>query len=271
MISRVSRFSLFSLISLALFFFVFCFRSNAYFLPSQYIVEKWVKGHLPIQNVRIKSQVVGFEKGLLTETQFKETTFFDQDSGSMMSWVLDAQGQKLFMTEKKGDAVSVILKLMLGLNAKDLIYSLKRAGIPIKTEDDFDSALTQKKRSQVEIVSFGRLNDKVAWVIGSERQLWIEKNFFYPLRFISEFKTGGSHEIFDIQFDPVSEGKEYSYQNRTCIVKKGSLALLKAEQVEVKVNTSEFEKSMKVGFTFLGERLPSSLKNLILTYYEVFR
>jgi hypothetical protein len=182
---------------------VFQATASAYILPASAILE----------SVGTRRKELGFKSMILRGQRLDPKT----NGMTKTIWRLIVPGQGIRTEFKSADTTRV----QLLVNRKRFEFTngnrpLKGKKIKASLELDFLAAtsgdsggkrgLTFLKAHEIDrkIVSFGRMNKRVVWIIGANSddqespQLWIDKNLRVPVRLIYTEKTSG--EKIDIRF-----------------------------------------------------------------------
>jgi len=242
----------------------------AYVPPSQFIVKKLADKRTGYKTVRVKTQVSGLSNDIPNGIGFKTLNVFDFATRTLRSRAIDEAGQELYVAERRLGAPNATLvdALTFDSSAADLANALKAAGIPIRTDEDILGLPTEEERRRAEISSIGRWKGTTAWVVGKKAQLWIEKDVFLPLKFVSD--------QYEIRFEGYRYSQEFAYPKAITLATgaPGSeTAELRDEFVEMAINQdlAEMKSAVTIGFTDAGNSAPSEIRNLLIRYYQTIR
>jgi hypothetical protein len=247
----------------------------AYLPPSQFIIKTWANKHSGLQTVKVRSLVTAYDGEKPTDVHFKATTLFHVGTHILRSWASDDSDKKIFSIEKKGDAISLVSRLLLSSNGKDLIRALRDQKFPIRIDEELMALRTEAERARAEDEALKRWNNGIAWVIGTREdapsQLWFEKDVFLPIRMI--FTHPAVNDRMEFRFENYRFSKEFPYPRSLIVMKDGKKILLKEELIEFSsvVDTSSSHHGTALGTFLEGNSISSSVKNLIKLYYDVVR
>jgi hypothetical protein len=243
--------------------------ATAHIPPSDFLVKETVKKRQGFKAFKVRSEVVGLKDGKPTGISFREVLILDYSSRVVRSRAQTMDGKDLYLVERKLDgSISPLAgasKVLLENSAPSFVRFLKGVGIPIRTESDLGQFETQAQKREQESLSLQRNGntDTYAWTIGrakaNESQLWIEKDAFYPARFVA---SG-----VEVRFSNFRTFQEMPYP------KFIETQDLKIEALEggVSVEAAEFKAPFIVGYTDLGNAAEIDVRNLIQQYYAVIR
>jgi len=269
----------------------------AYIPPSEFITKMMVQKRHGLKTAKIRGRVLGLNvAGAPSGVQFTEETTYDASSGQVRCVALDEQGRELFRMERfvrkeqQGvDVAQMVSELQFETRPATLIGELKRWEIPIKTEEELLKLQDEAERRAAEKTFFARqklpTGLQVSWVIGekSGNQVWIEKETFLPVKFISLGAAGS--EKTEITFDTFKMSREIPFA-RVVSLSRDQRHVLREEVQEVSVNLPEHaadrgadraverpegQKSAAFGFTDLGNSASSDVRELIRAYTKWVR
>jgi hypothetical protein len=115
---------------------------------------------------------------------------------------------------------------------------------------------------------------------GVEPQIWFEKDTFLPVRLVYNPQGDGSvpkdSNLYDIKMMNYRFYHEFPFPRSIIVSKKGAGILFEVKLEELQVNSPEGLDSKEShraasGFTEAGETAASGLKELIQSYYTLFR
>lgn len=250
----------------------------AYIPPASFILHEVAKKHTGYSTIRVRTQIVALDgNGNPTGLRLRETTFVNSKDQSLRSWVTDESGKILYSTERvattasKSMKTTVVASVLFDTNAVRMASVLKSAGIQIPQGKNAD--LTEENTGGGKM-SLRRWNRSVAWVLGKNAQLWIEKDTFIPVRVIAPPRM--ESQLFDFQMENFKNYDEFSYPRLGTLYEVGKKTpILKAELIDVALDpnlpASELPKESAEGFTDAGQSASSQARDLIETYYRLIR
>jgi hypothetical protein len=249
----------------------------AYIPPASFILHEVAKKHIEYTTIRVRSNIVAVDgNGNPTGLKLRETTFMNNRDGALRSWVTDETGKVLYSIERVENVASksmktpVVAAVLFDTNSVRMASVLKSVGIQIPHGKDANSTAENTGGDKMNL---RRWNQTVAWVLGKEAQLWIEKDTFIPVRVIAPPRMDS--QLYDFQMENFKYFDEYAYPRLGTLYQVGKKApILKAELVDVILDpslpASEFPKE-KEGFTEAGQSASSQVRDLIETYYRLIR
>ena len=273
--------SLFLAIVPVAFLFGLVDSAHAYIPPSGFVIRTMAQKRSGFKGFRIRSQVFAAEGDKASAPHFKETTTYDVSTRVLRSRALDDSGRELFSVERKlGDASEAqalrVDRLLFSGDSGVLVRDLKNAGVPIRTEADFHGMKDEDERRAFEVSRMLRFKGTVAWVYGGSRvpeskaaELWVEKDTFLPVKFV----TRVGETWIDTTWTDYRFFKEFPYPRQIEVSKAGTPAI-RAELTDLLVNPdrAEFKRvGSGGGFTDAGNAAPSSVRDLIRSYYDLVR
>src|SRR5204862_483067 len=131
--------------------------------------------------LRVKSLVSAMKGDHPGAAHFKEVSWVNYRAHTLISRVYDDAGRELYATERKFPEFTPLSALLFETHAETLIREMARGGLPVK-EDEKES----ERATDAEDIR--RWQNTLAWVIGpgSSDQLWLEKDTFLPLRYLTD-------------------------------------------------------------------------------------
>lgn len=255
----------------------------AYIPPSQFILKTWANKHSGIKSLRIKTQVTAYDGNKLTDVHFKELSIYYPDTQFLRSWALDDAERKLFYVEKKADAASPIVRLLMNKDWQGHLQMLKQRGIPVKSDQELLALRTEAERMKAENLTLGRWGGGIDWVMGgasapapvknaviSDPQLWFEKDTFLPVRMI--YANSGSSALNEVQMESYKFVQGFPYPRKITVLKKNEIAFIgQLTDLFVDSEKSASSSASSSGFTDVGQSISSNLRSLISSYYEQLR
>lgn len=274
----------------------FVSRAWAYIPPSGFVVKTLASKHGGVKGVRVRGLVTAMENEQPTSARLKIVTVYQAESGTLRSVASDEANQKLYVFEKKLDALTEPLllpiravgSLLMDSQPARLIETLRKHGLAVSQpiepapplgKDEAEKAASaekaqektpKKEEKEKEEITFSRWNRTVAWVLaknpkeGGNPQLWIEKDTFLPLRVLDDSGR-------ELTFENYKHIREFPYPRLISRVDDKKL-VFKEEVSEVAVNPAkdlaELKTPVQTGFTEAGNAASSELKDLIRKYYE---
>lgn len=249
----------------------------AYIPPASFILHEVAKKHTDYTAIRVRSNIVALDgNGNPTGLKLRETTFMNSRDGVLKSWVIDETGKLLYSIERvpgvasKSMKIPVVSEVLFDTNSVRMASVLKSAGIQIPHGKDANSTAENTGGS---LMSLHRWNHGVAWVLGKEAQLWIEKDTFIPVRVIAPPRM--ESQLYDFQMENFKRYDELAYPRLGTLYEVGKKApILKVELVDLimepNLPASEIPKERE-GFTEAGKFASSQARDLIETYYRLIR
>lgn len=251
--------------------------AQAYVPPSGFIVKTMAAKHTGPKGVRVRSLVSSFDAS--NPARFRITSVFVADAGLIRSWVFDESGQQLYGGERKvasGGAPASVTALLFDSRLGRVQESLRKLGIPLRTEEELLALKDEEERRSIEVSSLGRWKKSIAWVLGgkdtkADAQLWVEKDTFLPIRLLTELQdSDGPREA---QFENFRFYSEFPFPRLITWVVKNQ-ALFREELVDFLVNPPELKtlhQPFTPGYTEAGNAAPSAVRDLISGYFEALR
>lgn len=254
----------------------------AYIPPSQFIVRNIVNKRKDIKSVRVRSVVSTVEGDKAGSTRFVAVTTFGQ-SGVLKSWALGDNNVALFGIQRRGVTLPPVDSILFESRIGDFVRSLRDSGVPIRTEDELRTMKDEDERRGAEVEHLERWKGFVAWVIGRKTppdsrdlssQFWVEKDTFYPVRFISGIKQGQDQgEMADVRFEGERNFHGFAFPRVVTVYGKDGVSWLRDEVIDIAVNpkADDIEELAQGGYTEAASRITPPLRDLIDKYYEAVR
>lgn len=243
--------------------------------PSRYLVQMMTQKRSRVRTLRVVNQVKAV--GETTEGpawQFKETTLFFPQTGTLRSLVSDEQGRVLFVWERPGFLTNPALSILFSTDLQTLTRQMKELGIPVLTQEELRVHPSPETKREAEVTGINRFERRIAWTIGKgNQQLWLEKDSFLPMRLIT------AKPSIDVVYDGMKVLKEIAVPRVSVLHNEKGKPWARSELVEARANLDANELAQaqgagagqEPGFTELGKALPNSTRNAIERYLKTLR
>jgi hypothetical protein len=249
-------------------------NADAAIPPSSTIIKRLALKQQGLKPIRIQARLIQWENDTPSSVQLRETALYDPKTKTLTTELVTLDGRLVYSLRRvlRGSAPAESPPtswLLLSDDADSITRTLKSHFIPIRTESELSGFPTEKEKRDSELTRLGRLDGKIAWVIGAKPdsdtqdppELWIEKDVFNPLR----WKTTAAEVRF---------GKSQAFSGvllpaeLRLIIGTHTHAQLIIDQVVVEVDP---KSSVERKTVFSEDAISSEMRDLVRLYSRYLR